>query len=197
MKHYVYEIENIRTGIKYIGVRSSKVDPMEDKYMSSSKSLKALVNKSPEDFKKTILCTFVTRERALAFEVFLHNYFDVAKNPLYYNKAKQTSKKFNCVKYGKDNTNYGKGTMLGRIFTEEHRSNISKSKLGKTREKWIIEKLQQGKKERFGNSGPAYKAEVSIQIIQQLLREGKTKIEVAKHLGCALSTVYNRLKTHI
>lgn len=96
--HYVYEIVNSKENKSYIGSRTTKKVPeLDTQYWSSSDLVKALVKEHPEDFIKIILCKFTTRKRAVAFEIFLHNYFDVARNPAYYNKAKQTSTKFDTT----------------------------------------------------------------------------------------------------
>lgn len=44
--------------------------------------------------EKRILKTFNTRKEAVAFEVYLHEKFDVGKNPRFFNAAKQTSTGF-------------------------------------------------------------------------------------------------------
>lgn len=75
----------------YIGVRSSKCLPEEDNYWGSSKYLPEDVS---ETFDKFILGRFDTREEAVADEIHRHNINDVAKNPLFINKSKQTSIRF-------------------------------------------------------------------------------------------------------
>jgi len=97
--HYVYKITNltpIDSKKYYIGVRSSIVIPEEDiNYKSSSKYLKeALCTISHSNFIKEILSIWPTRKLAVAEEIRLHNEFDVARNPEYYNKSKQTSTSF-------------------------------------------------------------------------------------------------------
>jgi hypothetical protein len=84
--HYTYEI-TYPNGMKYIGVRSCTCPPSEDNYYGSSKH-------TPTTGDKLILRIFKTRKEAVQHEVYLHNYNDVARNPIYYNKAKQTSTGF-------------------------------------------------------------------------------------------------------
>jgi len=107
MYHYTYEI-TYTNNLKYIRVRSCKCKPSEDTaYIGSSK-----VTPNDKILMKLILKLHTTREEALQHEIYLHNYNDVAVNPLYYNKAKQTSTGFDTT-----------GTVP--IFTEEHKSKIS------------------------------------------------------------------------
>lgn len=147
--HYVYEIVNSKENKSYIGSRTTKKVPeLDTQYWSSSDLVKALVKEHPEDFIKIILCKFTTRKRAVAFEIFLHNYFDVARNPAYYNKAKQTSTKFDTTGLpglsGEANGMFGRRhrpetieKMMGRPgrkgqhWSEEERINQINARLGK------------------------------------------------------------------
>lgn len=126
--HYVYRITNINTKRHYYGCRTSKVCPKLDlgvKYFSSSKDMSFLQEQkiSPNDFKYKIIMCFPTRERALLFEIRLHEKFNVDKNPIFYNKSKQTTTGFN---YSNE----------GTTFSEEHRLRIaikSRNKSAETR----------------------------------------------------------------
>jgi hypothetical protein len=86
--HYVYYSYE-EWGRGYIGVRSTKLDLYEDKYMGSFK------NKSFKPTQKIVLQVFNTREEALNAEITLHNFYQVHTNPHFANKAKQTSAGFN------------------------------------------------------------------------------------------------------
>ena len=92
MYYYTYLLTNRYTGMMYIGKRQSKVPPEEDtSYKGSSK----YVPKAECD--KTILATFSTAAEAVADEIRLHALYDVATNPLFYNRSKQTSTKFDTT----------------------------------------------------------------------------------------------------
>jgi hypothetical protein len=107
MFHYTYEIL-YTNGKKYIGVRSSKVEPhMDIKYIGSSK-----LTDNNMIYKKIILSTFDNREEALLHEMYLQKYNNVISNPIYYNASIQTSKHF---------------TMFGAKFSEEHKAKIAKA----------------------------------------------------------------------
>ena len=109
--HYVYKITNLNPTderLYYIGVRSTSKESAEldINYRSSSKSLKAVIKEiGYNNFKKEILSTWETRKEAVQEEIRLHELNDVAKNPIYYNKSKQTSTGFDVsgMAYNKGN----------------------------------------------------------------------------------------------
>lgn len=128
--HYVYRITDIENNMHYYGCRSCVGSPENDlgvKYFSSSKYPQFIYRQreTPQHFKYKIIREFRTREDALLFEVRLHLKFDVANNPAFFNKARQTSSGF-----------YYSGK--GQKFTDEHRRKIatkSRNKSEQTREK--------------------------------------------------------------
>ena len=96
MYHYVYRITNILINKHYYGKRSSKIHPKEDlgvKYFSSSKDKKFTQDQkqNPQNYEYTIIAICDNSLEALELEIYLHDYFDVAKNENFYNRAKQTS----------------------------------------------------------------------------------------------------------
>jgi hypothetical protein len=129
MQHYTYFLtaKEPFNGMKYyIGVRSCKGNPEEDKYSGSSKVIKQ--NKIAAD--KHILATWDTRQEAVSHEILLHDCFDVAVNKEFFNKAKQTSVGFDTT--GTIGHNAGKKlsperieklrqSNLGRKHTEENK----------------------------------------------------------------------------
>jgi group I intron endonuclease len=125
--HYVYEITNIYNGMRYFGARSCICLPRDDtKYMGSSRHLKkAIKAEGLSHFSKLILAVFPTREKALEYEIFLHNRFNVNRDPMFYNKAKQTSTGFDFQASGPDHPCYG------RKLTEEQKTVLRQANLGK------------------------------------------------------------------
>lgn len=114
MYHYTYLIQHKTQNHRYIGVRSSKLQPHEDTaYWGSSKYL-------PKDISSThakiILREWPTRKEALAHEILLHDLNDVANNAEYYNRAKQTALGFNTT---------------GTTLTAEHKQKCSKALKGR------------------------------------------------------------------
>lgn len=100
--------------MKYIGVRSSECHPNDDtEYWGSSRHLPSDVK---DTHKKRVLSIFSTRLEAVSHEIYLHNKHDVANNPSFYNKAKQTSTGFDTA---------------GTTLTKEHLEKVSKSLKGK------------------------------------------------------------------
>lgn len=124
--HYVYEITNTYNGMRYIGARSCTCLPRDDtKYMGSSRHLnKAIKEEGLSHFSKLVLAVFPTREKALEYEIFLHNRFNVDRNPLFYNKAKQNSTGFDFHPSGPDHPLYGKQR------TEEVKEKLRQKNIG-------------------------------------------------------------------
>jgi hypothetical protein len=139
MNHYTYFLtaKEPFNGMKYyIGVRSCKNSPEEDKYLSSSKVIKR--NKIAVD--KHILATWDTRQEAISHEILLHDCFDVAVNKEFFNQALQTtigfdtSGKVSAFK-GKHHTESSKAQLRakrsGMKLPEEWKRNIGLSGLGR------------------------------------------------------------------
>jgi hypothetical protein len=92
MYYYTYLLTNVTNGMKYIGKRQSTVHPtLDTAYKGSSKYV------PKEECTKEILAIFDTSEEATLDEIRLHNEFNVAINPMFYNRAKQTSTKFDTT----------------------------------------------------------------------------------------------------
>lgn len=107
--HYVYLLQHREKEMYYIGVRSCKCAPRDDRYTGSSRSM-TVGDRSK--CNKIILKRFDTRLEAVAYEIELHEKFDVAISPIFYNKAKQTATGFDTC-----------GTKV--VFTDEHRKRLS------------------------------------------------------------------------
>ena len=89
--HYTYQITELSTNRKYIGVRSSNILPEEDigiKYFSSSSNKEFIKNQkeNPSNYKYEVLIVFDTREEASDHEIELHEKYDVSRNNGYFNK---------------------------------------------------------------------------------------------------------------
>lgn len=92
MSHYVYLLINTFNDMKYIGKRSCKGKAEDDvKYMSSSKYV------PKDECDKIVLKEFKTAKEAIAYEIELHNQFNVSINDEFYNRAKQTSVGFDTT----------------------------------------------------------------------------------------------------
>lgn len=97
--HYVYQITEISTGLKYIGARSCTGYPENDlgiKYFSSSTNKQFIESQkqNSENYIYSILSVFECREDAIFEEIRLHELYDVGKNIEYINKVKQTKSSF-------------------------------------------------------------------------------------------------------
>jgi len=117
MHHYTYMIK--ANDMFYIGARSCDVLPEEDSYFSSCKTLLAWIkDNGVTNLIKDIISVFPTRALAIEHEIELHNFYDVAANKLFWNKAKQTSIGFDTA-----------GTHIPK--TEEHKAKIGAAHKGR------------------------------------------------------------------
>ena len=88
--HYVYEIIEISTDLKYIGVRSCNRKPEDDlgkRYFSSStnKEFVKAQKIDPSKYRYAILSVYDNREEAANEEIRLHKLYNVAKSDCFYN----------------------------------------------------------------------------------------------------------------
>jgi len=125
--HYTYEL-TLKSGLKYIGVRSSPVPPAKDNYMGSSK----LFNRS-QVVSKRIINVYNTRKHAERDEAKLLWAVDAAKNPKYANvrsgsdpkeyKFKHDSGLISvCCPYDLANKHQLKCHDVGRVVRGERKS---------------------------------------------------------------------------
>lgn len=146
MYHYTYMITvNNPTDVRklYLGVRSCKVIPEQDLYFGSCRPFKAWQKQYGTDgLKKQILALWPTRKEALNHEILLHDCFDVAVNPEFWNQAKQIADGFDTT--GTTHIAYNKGmkwtdeqkarlsqALKGKIVSEETKIKISKAQKGR------------------------------------------------------------------
>ena len=157
MKHFYVYYSYEEYGKGYIGKRECECLPEEDvNYFGTYK------NKNFNPTQKIILEIFDNVEDALEAECVLHNFYEVDKNPHFANKAKQTSKKFYCSSYGKNNPMYGK-------IGEEHPA------YGYRHTKEVLEMFsnrQKGEKNhmygRYGKNHPSYGSKRSEETKRKL-----------------------------
>lgn len=118
--HYTYYSYE-EWGRGYIGCRSCNCLPEEDvNYLGS------FYDKTFNPTQKIILETFKTRKDAIRAEINLHNFYDIAANSHFANKAKQTSTRF---------------TQAGVSPSEETRKKLSRAGKGKKRSEETKEKI--------------------------------------------------------
>ena len=160
MNHYVYYSYE-EWGRGYIGVRSCNCLPEEDtKYFGSFR------DKTFKPTGKTILFVCETRIEAAEIEIELHKFFDVAVNPQFANKAKQTNTGFSMAGVprteaqkrahsermsGENNPNYGFPK------TEEWKKAMSEKMIGKNVGKTRTEEQKRRNSETHsGENNPNY-----------------------------------------
>jgi len=119
--HYTYYSYE-EWGMGYFGSRSCECLPEEDiKYFGS------FSNKNFKPTQKIILkCDYETRADAIKDEVILHDYYDVAANPHFANRSKQTSMRF---------------TTSGMKMTEEQRKKMGDRLRGRKLSNDVIKKV--------------------------------------------------------
>jgi len=150
--HYVYRITNFIDNKHYYGARSTNMNPIEElgiSYFSSSLDgyFKEDQLLNTNNYKYKIIRIFENREDAISFEIYLHNKFNVAINPNFYNNAKQTSTGFDRL--GKLHTNETKNKIgeknKNRKVSEETRSKLSDLSKGRVLSKETKEKMSKPK----------------------------------------------------
>ena len=185
--NYTYEIRN-KKGNRYIGVRSVGCNPSDDPYMGSCKLLKeAIAIEGIDNFTKIILQDFNTREEAVQHETELHDKFDVARNPMFYNQARQTSTGFD---------------RSGTKHTEEHKRKLSEAMKGKPKSEEHKRKLSEANKSSLipPNRKGVKLTEEHKQKISELKKgnsyhKGKKHTEEAKkRISQSLKLRWKRLK---
>lgn len=114
MRHIVYLCRDTDRQLSYIGIKSFEYVEEWETYRTSSTDPDI-----SENLEMIVLKECKSREEALSIEIGLHDLLDVDINPLFFNRAKQTSCGF---------------SRTGNI-SKEHKLKISNSK--KVERKWI------------------------------------------------------------
>ena len=97
--YYTYRISNTKLNKHYYGQRSSLLIPEDDlgkNYFSSSSNKEFIADQiiNPNNYRYKVIKTYKNRKDAIRLEIKLHEYFNVAANPAFYNKANQKSTGF-------------------------------------------------------------------------------------------------------
>ena len=131
MNHYTYMIRS-SNAMFYIGARSCECLPEDDKYYGSCDSFTAWQKQNNETLDKHILGTFPSRALAIEHEIELHNFYDVAKNKLFWNKAKQTAVGFDTAgtKLTKEHIEKVMSFIRGVPQSEEHKRKRAEALIG-------------------------------------------------------------------
>lgn len=147
MYHYTYMIRS-SNAMFYIGARSCAVLPEDDKYYGSCDSFTAWQKENNEALDKHIAGVFPSRALAIEHEIELHNFYDVAKNKLFWNKAKQTAVGFDTTGTTQsDELKLNKSIKTkGRPKTDEHKEKIRQAHIGKVKSEQHRKALSESKK---------------------------------------------------
>lgn len=152
MNHYTYMIEvknptDIRC--QYIGVRSCSADPKDDVYWGSCRPFIAWQKENgTTGLVKQILATWPTRQDALSHEILLHDCFDVARNPKFWNQAKQVASLFDTTgtKQSEELRLQKSLRTKGIPKSEEHKAKIGIALKRKPKSEETKRKLSEAKK---------------------------------------------------
>lgn len=197
--HYVYLLASRKEEKYYIGVRTCKGSIDKDTYMGSST---CMTKEDKAACNKLILARFDTRAEAVQYEIDLHIRFNVVENPMFWNKAKQTSTGFDTSGRSMDEKERAIrseaqkkrfSTILhpskGRKLTEEHKEKISKSGTGLKRSSVTRAKIQKAHKERSAKHWKfeawwyevdGVKTEVFDKTIRQFAEEMEVNFDIVK-----------------
>ena len=184
--HYVYHSYE-EWGREYIGIRSCNCLPEEDiKYFGSFK------DKTFSPTEKIILFVCETRKEAAEIEIELHDFFDVAINPQFANRAKATSTKFDrtgvpCTKETKTKMSVA---LTGKTRTEGQKKANSERNSGENNPNYGIPRTKAQKKavsekmsgRYLGALSPCSKAIIAIKPDGTQRHYGSIR-EAARDLG--------------
>lgn len=171
-RHYVYDLRNKVSGLRYIGVRSCLCAPEDDgRYWGSSKYVRAdILAIGVDSFEKIIIAEYATREDAVAAEVALHSELEVDVSDAFYNRAKQKTHKFDTSSLtGERNHFFGKSHSE---LTKEKLRAANTGKIGYWRDHPIRSETKQ--KLREANLGKTHSDES---------KEKQRRAIVGKRLG--------------
>jgi hypothetical protein len=154
MYHYTYLIKSKTSKMKYIGVRSSKEDPKDDDYWGSSRHIPKNVKTT---HKKRILRVFSSRKAAVEHEIELHSKYDVARNPMFYNRSKQTTASYDTSgvpnPHSKETRRKLSKALKGKKRTPEMIQALRKRMLGTKQSKQTCEKRSKAIRQNGSNKG--------------------------------------------
>lgn len=186
----------------YIGARSCSCEVDEDSYMGSSS---VMTKEDKDNCDKLVLKEFGTRKEAIAYEVELHNQFEVNTNEKFWNKAKQTSTGFDTTgRVMSDEEKLMRGVIqkerfknghhcTGVALTKEHKQKISQGLLGKVHSTETKNKIQKAHRDRAVNHWkfePWYYevTGIRVEVFDKTIRQ------FAEEVGVNFNTVKDRFK---
>ena len=142
-KHFYVYYSYEEFGRGYIGSRGCKCLPEEDlRYYGS------FHDKTFKPTQKIIIGVYESRKDAYEVEILLHEFYDVARNPHFANRSKQTSLGFTTSGVGRKHTEEHKKKVgdlhRGKVVSVETRKKVSDAHMGKKLTEEHKEKIRQG-----------------------------------------------------
>lgn len=193
--HYVYLLESRVETKWYIGVRSCSCAIGEDYYLGSSTVMtkydKSMCN-------KIILKKFTTRKEAVAYEIEMHNMFDVVSNNEFWNQAKQTSVGFDTlgrampedekVRRGliqKQRYQASESTLKGRKSSQATKDKLRKLHTGSKRSNETKEKMSKASSGVNNSAFTPWWYELNgtkVEVYDKIVSEVAAELGVATHI---------------
>ena len=139
-KHFYVYYSYEEFGRGYIGSRGCKCLPEEDlRYYGSFR------DKNFNPTQKIIIGVYESRKDAYEVEILLHEFYDVARNPHFANRSKQTSLVFTTegIKLSEEQCKKISERVKGKIISEEQRLKISLANKGRKRSKEFCERMRE------------------------------------------------------
>jgi hypothetical protein len=155
----------------YIGSGKTK-DVLSGKYKGSvsSKQYKAIFNQLKQEqshlVHSEVINQFETRQEAMDEEIKLHAMYDVAKCPVFMNKARATATGFTCYERSDETKAKIGAANKGRTLSPASKANISKGKKGKPLSEETKAKISAANK--IANKGKTHSEETKAKISASL-----------------------------
>jgi group I intron endonuclease len=159
---FVYKWTHIPTLKWYIGSRTRKGCNPDDGYICSSRIVKPLIEANPKEWVREIIETGTSEDMYL-LEMEILKLFNAMKDPRSFNNCNGYNTyplRFKGYNHTEETKKKLSAAHKGKIISEEHRQNISKSRLGekhrlfgKKHPKEVIEKMSEAKK---GEKNPSF-----------------------------------------
>lgn len=196
MKHYVYKLEDIKSGEFYFGSRTCHTNIEDDHYMGSPKTWKP----NKENLQKTILKSdFENREDALLYEKEiveeninhpLNRNYSIPNTGFYYGGEPETNP--NYGKYHDTNWKIGHGNRMKEYYQSNKASNLGKKFDEKWRQKISEGRIKQGV--AIGSKNPNSYGNVKVTDLNGYEVVFDTAKEASIHFNVDRVTLTNHCK---
>lgn len=195
--HYTYLITNLNPITEekyYIGVRTCHCEIENDTYMGSCSCLSNDITENGiGQYEKVIIQEFNERSVALAHEIQLHKEYNVGANPIFYNKAKQTSTGFDIqgnVHVGNKISEtrldpYWQATVGNEAFAKQRATKADPDWQATTGKDQAAKISQKRKGTQFGKDNPNFGNKMSAESKEIISKANKGRTAHNKGIPCS------------